>query len=140
MRALGTTLASSVAIAAMMSAAPAYAQDNQAEEETQEEARAQGNEIVVTALRREESLQDTPAAITAFNPEAITNAGIERPGDFISLTSNVNLVETQNAGNAFVIIRGLIQRDQGVAPVVQRLGHPGRQAAQAAFGHRQDQH
>mgnify|MGYP006194549445 CR=1 FL=1 len=25
-------------------------------------------------------------------------AGIERPGDFIGLTSNVNLVETQNAG------------------------------------------
>ena len=61
---------------------------------------------MVTALRRSESLQDTPAAVTAFDAQAIRNAGIERPADFIALTPNVNLVETQNAGNAFVIIRG----------------------------------
>jgi iron complex outermembrane receptor protein len=54
-------------------------------------------------------VQNTPAAITAFNSVAIQAAGIERPGDFIGLTSNVNLVETQNAGNAFVIIRGITQ-------------------------------
>jgi iron complex outermembrane receptor protein len=105
MRALGVSLASKIAIAVALSAAPVYAQDNQAEREVQ----AQGNDIVVTALRRDESLQDTPAAITAFNAETIANAGIERPGDFIALTSNVNLVETQNAGNAFIIIRGITQ-------------------------------
>ena len=66
-------------------------------------------DIVVTALRRSESLQDVPAAITAFTSEAIETAGIERPSDFINLTSNVNLVETQNAGNAFIIIRGITQ-------------------------------
>ena len=47
--------------------------------------------------------------MTAFDSQAITNAGIERPADFIALTPNVNLVETQNAGNAFVIIRGITQ-------------------------------
>jgi iron complex outermembrane receptor protein len=66
-------------------------------------------DIVVTGLRRSESLQDVPAAITAFTSDAIEAAGIERPIDFINLTSNVNLVETQNAGNAFVIIRGITQ-------------------------------
>lgn len=72
--------------------------------------RAQDNsEIVVTALRRDANLQDTPAAITAFTSETIANAGIEKPADFINLTANVNLVETQNAGNAFVIIRGITQ-------------------------------
>lgn len=50
-----------------------------------------------------------PASITAFNASTIAAAGIERPGDFIGLTSNVNLIETQNAGNAFVIIRGISQ-------------------------------
>ncbi len=72
-------------------------------------APADSGEIIVTATRRADTVQNTPAAITAFNAAAITSAGIERPGDFIGLTSNVNLVETQNAGNAFVIIRGITQ-------------------------------
>jgi iron complex outermembrane receptor protein len=70
---------------------------------------AEDSGIVVTALRRSGTLQDTPAAVTAFDSQAITNAGIERPADFIALTPNVTLVETQNAGNAFVIIRGITQ-------------------------------
>ena len=65
--------------------------------------------IFVTARRRSEALQDVPAAITAFTEDTIEAAGIERPLDFINLTSNVNLVETQNAGNAFIIIRGITQ-------------------------------
>lgn len=81
---------------------PAMAQD-------QAQAKADDGEIVVTALRRDESLQDVPAAVTAFTSTAIENAGIERPGEFINLTSNVNLVETQNSGNAFIIIRGITQ-------------------------------
>jgi iron complex outermembrane recepter protein len=65
--------------------------------------------IYVTARRRSEALQDVPAAITAFTSDTIEAAGIERPIDFINLTSNVSLVETQNAGNAFIIIRGITQ-------------------------------
>lgn len=60
-------------------------------------------------MRRDQNLQDVPAAVTAFNTETIENAGIEKPLDFINLTSNVNLVETQNSGNAFIIIRGITQ-------------------------------
>ena len=106
MQASRITLASMLALASASVAFPASAQDVGAEESA---AGGEGNQIVVTALRRDESLQDTPAAITAFNSAAIENAGIERPGDFIALTSNVNLVETQNAGNAFIIIRGITQ-------------------------------
>lgn len=99
-------LTSVLALAAAALAAPATAQDAQAGDEANETT---GNQIIVSALRRDESLQDTPAAVTAFTSETIANAGIERPGDFIALTSNVNLVETQNAGNAFIIIRGITQ-------------------------------
>ena len=103
----GSRLVSSFALAvAALSAAPLAAQDTAAAPAA-DETEDQG--IIVTGLRREESLQDTPAAVTAFNSEAISNAGIERPADFIALTPNVNLVETQNAGNAFVIIRGITQ-------------------------------
>ncbi|WP_285711474.1 TonB-dependent receptor [Erythrobacter oryzae] len=100
-RLLGTTAIALAAIAA----APAWAAQDTAAEPAAEES----GEIVVTSLRRSETLQDTPAAVTAFDSQAIQNAGIERPADFISLTPNVNLIETQNAGNAFVIIRGITQ-------------------------------
>lgn len=100
----GRRLVSTIALAASaLAAAPLAAQDAPAG------AAAEDQGILVTGLRRSTALQDTPAAVTAFDSEAIRNAGIERPADFIALTPNVNLVETQNAGNAFVIIRGITQ-------------------------------
>jgi len=98
---LSTTILAASALAAT---APLAAQDAPATAED-----AQGDPIVVTALRRSTDLQDTPVAVTAFDSKAIENAGIQRPADFIALTPNVNLVETQNAGNAFVVIRGISQ-------------------------------
>ncbi|WDA41948.1 TonB-dependent receptor [Erythrobacter sp. BLCC-B19] len=98
------TAASTTALAiATLAATPLAAQEAPADETVADEG------IVVTALRRSETLQDTPVAVTAFDSQTIENAGIERPADFIALTPNVNLVETQNAGNAFVIIRGITQ-------------------------------
>lgn len=92
-------------------AGPAMAQDEPAPVTPvqAEDLDQSGDEIVVRALLRSDTLQDTPAAVTAFSDENIQDAGIERPADFIALTSNVTLVETQNAGNAFVIIRGITQ-------------------------------
>ena len=104
---MSRALVSTTALAAAtLAAAPLAAQDTAAAPAANE---TQDDGIIVTGLRREESLQDTPAAVTAFNAQVIANAGIERPADFIALTPNVNLVETQNAGNAFVIIRGITQ-------------------------------
>ncbi|MCZ8135016.1 MAG: TonB-dependent receptor [Porphyrobacter sp.] len=104
---MSRALVSTTALAAAtLAAAPLAAQDTAAAPAASE---TEDDGIIVTGLRREESLQDTPAAVTAFDSQAIANAGIERPADFIALTPNVNLVETQNAGNAFVIIRGITQ-------------------------------
>jgi iron complex outermembrane receptor protein len=66
-------------------------------------------EILVTARRRTESFQDVPISITAFDQDDIRSAGIERPQDFVSLTPNVTLVETQNQGTSFLTIRGISQ-------------------------------
>ena len=66
-------------------------------------------QIIVTARRRAESFQDVPIAITAFSEADIEAAGIERPQDFVSLTPNVTLVETQNQGTSFLTIRGISQ-------------------------------
>jgi iron complex outermembrane receptor protein len=102
-------------IAAAASASAAYAQDDTttppapSQAQPAQPAPSGQGDIVVTALRRSENLQDVPAAITAFTAETVEAAGIERPLDFVNLTSNVNLIETQNAGNAFIVIRGITQ-------------------------------
>lgn len=93
----------SIGLAALLSATAMTPVWAQAEQDLAD------GEIVVTALRRDANLQDTPAAVTAFTTAAIENAGIEKAADFVNLTSNVSLVETQNAGNAFIIIRGITQ-------------------------------
>ena len=90
-------------------ATPAAAQDDPVAAPDAAPAAEGETDIVVTALRRDQNLQDVPAAITAFTADTIDAAGIERPIDFINLTSNVSLVETQNAGNAFIVIRGITQ-------------------------------
>jgi iron complex outermembrane receptor protein len=66
-------------------------------------------EIVVTALKRAESLQDAPATVTAFDAETIERARIQSMRDYVNLTSNMTLMETQNNAFAFVNIRGLAQ-------------------------------
>jgi iron complex outermembrane receptor protein len=112
-----TLLAGSVSALTLAVAVPAAAQEAPAPAEAAEP----GNDIVVTALRRDTRLQDTPAAITAFDSKTIEAAGIDKPADFIALTSNVQLIETQNVGNAFVIIRGITQNrnsEPSVAVVV----------------------
>ncbi|MCU0947498.1 MAG: TonB-dependent receptor [Porphyrobacter sp.] len=105
----GATFASIAALAAATLAAPAAAQSADDAAAQADTADTTTGEIVVSALRRDQRLQDAPLAITAFDSQAIRDAGIERPADFIGLTSNVTLVETQNAGNAFVVIRGITQ-------------------------------
>ena len=66
-------------------------------------------EVVVTARRRSESFQDVPISMTTFTSDDIESAGIESPQDFVSLTPNVTLVETQNQGTSFITIRGISQ-------------------------------
>src|SRR5205823_6690195 len=65
--------------------------------------------VTVTARRRDESSLDVPVAVNAFTAADIKAAGIERPQDFIALTPNMSLVQTQNQGTSFVTVRGISQ-------------------------------
>src|SRR6187431_420585 len=65
--------------------------------------------VSVTARRRDESSLDVPVAINAFTAADIKAAGIDRPQDFIALTPNMSLVQTQNQGTSFVTVRGISQ-------------------------------
>ncbi len=66
-------------------------------------------EVVVTARKRDESFRDVPMTVNVFTEQAIAAAGIQKPADFIAQVPNMTLVETQNAGNAFVVVRGVSQ-------------------------------
>jgi iron complex outermembrane recepter protein len=101
-------LLATLSLSALILATPAIAQDLEEEEAAANEDTS-GNTILVTGLRRTDELQDTPASITAFTADVIEDARIVRPADFVNLTPNVTLVETQNAGNAFIVIRGITQ-------------------------------
>lgn len=66
-------------------------------------------EVIVTARKRDESYLEVPVSVTAFTESEIESAGIENPADYISLSPNITLVDTQNQGTTFITIRGLSQ-------------------------------
>src|SRR5690625_127042 len=69
-------------------------------------------EIVVTARKRDESLQDTPVAITAFSGNRLQESGITNLADFNRIVPNVDVqAGSGNAGVANVYIRGVGQRN-----------------------------
>ena len=92
---------------------------------------SQVGEVIVTARQRSETLQKAPMQVTAFTAQNIRDKGISMPRDFIAATPNVTLVETQNVGTAFVVIRGISQArnsEPSVAVIVD--GVPETQPAQ----------
>ena len=66
-------------------------------------------QIVVTALRRAERLQDVPATVDAFDAGLIEQAGITSMRDYVGMAPQISVVETQNIGFTFVNVRGLSQ-------------------------------
>ncbi|HEX6376931.1 MAG TPA: TonB-dependent receptor [Allosphingosinicella sp.] len=123
-----TVLRLGVAAAALASA-PLYAQTyDPPAGGTEEEAAAAANEaldaaadaaatdedadIVVTARRRAESLQDVPIAVTAYSGEALERAGATDITDLSDTTPNVT-IETSRGTNTTLtaFIRGVGQQD-----------------------------
>ncbi|PQA89357.1 TonB-dependent receptor [Hyphococcus luteus] len=83
----------------------AYAQDDQASQGT-------GDVIVVSARRREESLQDVPLAVSAFSGDDLDNLGAQDLTDIEAIAPNVTL-ETSRSTNTTLtaFIRGVGQQD-----------------------------
>jgi len=65
-------------------------------------AQVELEEIVVTAQRREESLQDVPVSITAFSATQIENRNLTEAKDFLAMTPNVNFTEDGEVGQRAV--------------------------------------
>ncbi|MEE4338706.1 TonB-dependent receptor [Erythrobacter sp.] len=104
MRNFRTILAGSAAWGALLCAAPAMAQDSEAERAEAEEPGA----IIVTARRQSETLSEVPAAVTVFTAETLQRTGIERADEFVQLTPGVTIVTgTAEAGDTQINIRGI---------------------------------
>src|SRR6185369_16524515 len=74
-------------------------------------------EVVVTAQRRAERLQDVPVAVSAFTAADIAARGIESTRDVLPLTPNVTYDESFTIGNSFVSVRGVSQINNADSPV-----------------------
>ncbi len=66
-------------------------------------------DIVVTARKREENLQDAPVAVTAFGADEIQSARIERLSDVAKLTPGLIFTPLFGRQNQLPIIRGQTQ-------------------------------
>jgi iron complex outermembrane receptor protein len=64
-------------------------------------------EIVVTARKRAETLQEVPATVTVFTESDIERSNITRAGDIALLTPGVSLVNAAEVGDTQVNIRGM---------------------------------
>jgi len=69
------------------------------------------DEIVVTARRREENIQDIPISIVAFTAQELQEFRITRAPQIAQYTPNVNL---KGSGNPIITIRGIGQ-NEGIA-------------------------
>ncbi|WOF42322.1 TonB-dependent receptor [Sphingopyxis indica] len=88
-------------ILAVAVATPAFAQDEGAPQRD-----AFGGEIVVTAQRQSERLQDVPIAVSAFSSEALEAQQIKTPSDLQLTLPNVTFTKTNFTGASFTI-RGI---------------------------------
>jgi iron complex outermembrane receptor protein len=123
-------LLASIGLAGLIAASPALGQDPVAEPQADQPAEATGtgdsatatNEIVVTARRRNEILQDVPIAVTAYTGEQLERQGALDITDIGDTTPNVT-IETSRGTNSTLtsFIRGVGQQDP-VAGFEQGVG------------------
>lgn len=82
------------------------------------------NEIVVTARKREESVQDVPVAVTAFSEQLILERDITSVEKIAAIAPNFNVGRASNGSGAQLTLRGIgssstsIGIEQSVAVVV----------------------
>ena len=86
-------------LAAALAGPPAYSQGVTALEE-----------IVVTARKREENLQEVPVSISVISNSLIDEAGIIEPRDFFELTPGVDFDTNGDRNNATPAVRGIQAR------------------------------
>jgi len=77
-------------------------------------------EVIVTATKRQQSLQDVPVAVTAFSAQVIQEAGIDNASDLAVLTPSLTITVNTQPFTAAFRIRGIgtSQTDIALEPSV----------------------
>ncbi len=99
------------ALGALVVAHPVQAQEQVSASDSVGEA--ESTEIVVTARRREERLQDVPIAVTAIGGEALDQRGFDGVTDVGQVAPNLQFTPGQggNSGGVSAFIRGVGEND-----------------------------
>lgn len=74
-------------------------------------------DIVVTAQKREQKLQDVPIQVTAIGAATIETAGIKTTSDALQLVPNVTFDQSFTYLNSFITVRGISQINNADPPV-----------------------
>jgi iron complex outermembrane recepter protein len=106
------------ALIASSLAAPALA----AEETSTEPGALQ--EVIVTAQRRQQNLEDVPISLSAFKGDDLTRLGATGAADYLAMTPNVGYSEDANSGSRGVnlSIRGVSDLKTGEDSVTPSIG------------------
>ena len=78
-------------------------------------------EVVVTATKRTESLQDVPVAVTALTSADIDARGFTNYADFVNTVPNMYM-QDQGPGKTQIYIRGLVAQGGAGFPVATYFG------------------
>jgi len=97
---LGARLFGSACVATLALAAPAHAQSDGAEP-------SEIQEIVVTAQKRAERLQDVPLAVTAVSGDALANRQINDTSSLVSAVPSLTFQQGAHPANTSFRIRGV---------------------------------
>jgi len=95
-------------------------------------------EIVVTAQKREENLQDVPISVSAFSADALDAKGIDDPKDLAQFTPGLYYGQTVNF--SVIYIRGvgsdafLPDSDPSIATYIDGIYYPFANGQSQAFG------
>ena len=109
-----TSLKTILATATVLSSAwavPALGQD------AEEDAPVAGNEIIVTATRIEQRLQDVPISITVLDESKITNNNIQSAKDIATYTPGLTTNNRYGSDNTTWTIRGFTQEQRTTSTV-----------------------
>ncbi len=97
----------SASFVALGVATPAIAQENQADESAAEERSANSNAIVVTATRREQTLQEVPVAVSVVSGELLDDSGVSGVDQISQAVPSVTFTQGNNENNSSLNIRGI---------------------------------
>lgn len=92
------------ATSATVFSVPAYAQD-----EAQPEDAGGIQEIIVTAQKRAENVQDVPIAVAAFGGEALREKGVDNVAQLANLTPSVQLSQSSQFLSSPSVLSGFIR-------------------------------